>query len=172
MHEFFQVDAGNLEVRADIGNLGRIRLEHKWLAAALPSFFRYDGSPMNPGAGYDEGVGNRCSLQPLLRADQALEVLDLEYFSDKLELRRRRRGEEGLVELRPIQNFLADRLPFEFLQYFPRGNQLALFHELVQPVPDALEHARVEMLKGPEGTGVEDMDHASAPCKTRSSNPA
>lgn len=55
MHEFFQVNAGNLEVRADIGDLSCIGFQREWLAGTLPTFFRHDRTFVDPSQAMTNG---------------------------------------------------------------------------------------------------------------------
>ena len=131
MHERFQVDAGNVEMAADIGDLGGVGFERERLATMLPTFFGDDRRLVDPSAGNYEGIGDRRSLEALLRADQALEMLDLENLSDELKLGASRCGEQSLMGLGPPHDLFANRLPFEFVEHLTRGYQFALIDERV-----------------------------------------
>jgi len=131
MHKRFQVDAGNVEMAADVRDLGGVRFEHERLATMLPTFFGDDRRVVGPSAGNHEGIGDRRSLEALLRADQALEMLDLENLSDELKLGTDRCGEQGRMGLGPLHDFFANRLPFEFVEHLTRGYQVALIDERV-----------------------------------------
>lgn len=113
MHKFFQINAWNVEVIADIGDFGCIRFEFKPLAGTLPAFFRNDRSRIDFGAGDDERIRHGHPLEPLLRADQALKMGDFKYLGYELEFICCRCRKQCFVVLCPLQNGLADRLPFQ-----------------------------------------------------------
>lgn len=108
----------------------------------------------------------------LLYADEGLKVFDLENCGNELKFGGVGGGKYGLVVLRPLQDFRADRLPLKFVEDLARGNKALPRNEIVQAPPDAPEDTGIEVLKRSDGTGVEDINHAPAPCRTRSSKPA
>lgn len=79
---------------ANIRNFGCIRFEFKPLAGTLPAFFRDNRSRIDFGASNDERIRHGHPLEPLLRADQALEMGNFKYLGYKLEFMRRRCGKQ------------------------------------------------------------------------------
>ena len=85
--------------------------------------------------------------EPLLRADQALEMGNSKYLGYELEFMRCRCREQRFIVFCPLQNRFADCLPFQLKEYFARGNQAALYYEFIESVPNGFEDPWIKMLK-------------------------
>ncbi len=163
VHELLEIDAGNAEVGTDVGNLGGVLLRHQWAAGPCPSLFGHEGSITNFRACDEKRIGDRHAFQALLLPDQRLKMAHPKNFRDEAEFVGTGRREDRGVILDPFQHVVADGLTFEFALHLARRNQPALRYEFFQSIPDAPEHARVEVLQRSDGTRVEHIDHVSAP---------
>ncbi len=94
MHEFFEINARDFEMRAYIGYLRCMRFRHKSVARMQPSLFRHNRPQTDLGARYNERISDWRPFESLLLTDKCLKMFDLQNRSDKPQFVRARRREQ------------------------------------------------------------------------------